>query len=321
MNRTVIGIAGLLAAGTNLWAGPLDRTVVPRNAQWVFHLDADAGLASTIGRYLVAHKDQFDLKEIDQVKDEVGIDPLADIHGVTVYGTGTNEDDGVAVVYATAAVDEMVRKLRDAKKAQFSEEQVEGLSVFKWQEEGCTRFAHVRQDGQNRIVVAAADKDKLVAGVRLLEGKGEAMSKDTLPRWPQEGSIVFASATHLPDAEALPFKHADSVTFDAGETGKDLFAELRVTARSSEEATNMSQVAMGAIAMVRMMAANNPEYREAVQLLNGVSVTCEQNDVIGKARIPSDQIAAALNAIGEEEKSHHRSHKKEQKKDDAGGKD
>lgn len=319
MNRTLIGIAGALAAAAAAAAGPLDRRVLPKDAQWVFHLDADAGLASTVGRFVVTHRKELQLTELDQVKEEVGIDPLADIHGVTVYGTGPREEEGVAVVYATAAVDEMVRKLRAEKQAQFSEEQAEGLTILRWKEDGCTRFAHIKQDGAGRIIVAASDKERLVRGVRLVDGAGESMPQAGMPRWPQEGSIIFASATHLPDAEALPFKHADAFVFDMGEAGKELFAELRVTAKSSEEATNMSQVAMGALAMVRMMAANNPEYREAAQLLNNLTVKCEQQDVVGRARISSDQVAAALNVIAEGEKVR-QGDRKGGKGEDAGGK-
>ncbi len=331
MKRTLIGVSSLLLAGSVAMGGPLNKAVVPKNAQWVFHLDAEAGLASTLGKYIVEHRAELELNDLDRVKAEVGIDPLKDIKGATIYGTGPDESDGVAVIYATAALDDMIAKLRAKKESGVEQIQLEGYSVYSWTEGEESRFAQVRPDGAGRILIAAADKDHLLSGIHILEGKGEALTGDSAGLGsvsPRVGSIIFASATKLPEAEALPFKQADGITFDAGEAEKELYADVRVTAKSSEEATNMSQVAMGAIAMARMALSNDPQYRELLQFLNGVSVTCDQKNVVGKFRMPSEQLGAALTALGEQEKAHHHKPKKDSKgdskkesKQDAGDKD
>ena len=325
MNRIWIAISCAGLTGAAALAGPLDKAVVPRGAQWVFHLDAEAGWASTMGRYIVDHRADLDLEELDRVKQETGIDPVKDIKGVTVYGTGPAECDGVAVIYASAAVDQMVARMLETKEDGIRQTDVEGYKVLTWTEDEKPRYAQVRPDGEGRLVIAASDAAHLLLGIHVLEGKERSLKGEQSglgAAAPGPGSIVFASASHLPDAEALPFQHAEGLTLDAGETAHEIYADLRVTAKSTEEATNMSQVAMGAIAMARMLANNNPEYKDAVQLLNGVSVVCEQREVVGKFRISSDQVGAALAAMSEKGRPHHKPLKKKgTKKDDAGDKD
>lgn len=327
MNRALTGLTGLIviAGGTCALAGPLNKAVVAKNAQWIVHVDAEACMASTIGRFITEHRAELDLADLDRVKQETGIDPLSDIKGVTVYGTGPDEHDGVAIVYTTAAVDAMVKKLTE-KEESFKAITVGGYTLYSWTENGTSRFAQVRPDGAGRIVIVAADKDRLLAGIGVLEGKAEALTKAPTglgAAAPRAGSIIFASATHLPDAEAMPFQHAEAFTLDAGESGQELYADMRVTAKSSEEAANMSQVARGGIALVKMGLGGDPEYREALQLLDGLTVVCDQKDVIGNIRVPSSKVGAALTALGQQIGKHH--HKplkgKDSKQQDAGDKD
>ena len=323
MNRTLIGVSLVGFAASGALGGPLNKAVVSKDAQWVFHLDAEAGMASTIGRYIIDHRAELKLDELERVKAEIGIDPLQDIKGVTVYGTGPKDCDGIAVIYTSAAVDQMIARMRQKAEDGIKQVQIEGYTVYTWTEGESPRFAQVRPDGEGRIVIAASDQEHLISGIHVLEGKDGSMKgggDGLAAASPLPGSIIFASATHLPQAEALPFKHAEGFTFDAGEAEQQIYADVRVTAKSSEEATNMSQVAMGAMAMVRMMAGSNPEYREAVQLLEGVSVSCQEKDVVGKFRIRSDQVGAALTAISEQER-HKGTKPRGSKKGNAGDKD
>ncbi len=309
MNRFILTLTGVGLSVSAAIAGPLDKKAVPKSAQWVVHFDMEACMASTFGKYIADHRAELGLEDLDKVKAEMGIDPLADIKGVTVYGTGPDEQDGVAIFYATGAVDTLVKSLREKEKS-FEQITVNGLKLYSWNDGGETRLAQVREDGKNRVVIAAADQEHLLAGIAVLDGKTPHLKDEagTLGSWsPKAGSIVFGAATGLSEAKSLPFQHADGVTFDAGETEQELYADLNVAAKSEQEARNMSQVAQGAVAMARIGLAGNPEFKDTVELLDGLTLTCDGKRITGKFRFSSAKLSAALTELNEakDQKRHH----------------
>jgi hypothetical protein len=84
---------------------PLDRGWVSARAEWVVHVDAEAWNASTIGRFIMDHAEEFDLDldELEDFEEETGLDPLTDLLGVTAYGWGSGDTEQVVVVAVTTA--------------------------------------------------------------------------------------------------------------------------------------------------------------------------------------------------------------------------
>ena len=193
--------------------------------------------------------------------------------------------------------DGFIEKIR-AKEKGVEEITLGGFKAYSWTEGKTTKFAQVRPDGAGRVVIAASGKELLLSGIAVYEGKADSAAKGILAeRTPRHGSFVFAVATKLPHAEAMPFKNADGIVLDAGETEREFYTDVDVTARTTEEATHITQVAVGAIALAKIGLANNPEYKDAMELVDGISVTCEGSRIVGKFRYPCDKIMQALQEI------------------------
>src|SRR5690349_20860226 len=116
--RVVAGsaaLAGTLASRLAL-GGPLDTAMVDKEAKWLVHVDMEAGLASTCGRYLVEEVRKNPEKVIEQATAKTGLDPTKDIKSLTIYGFKPGEDnDGVVVAVTSAAADQLAEKLKTAK--------------------------------------------------------------------------------------------------------------------------------------------------------------------------------------------------------------
>src|SRR5437763_1617142 len=107
---------GVAACGVGVgvgvsWAGPLDRAVVDRDATWMFHVDVEAGLSSTLGGLAKEKIAEEGARPGEDLIKKFGVDPLKDIKGLTMYGFKAGEDDGVAVIETTAAVDTLGTRL------------------------------------------------------------------------------------------------------------------------------------------------------------------------------------------------------------------
>ena len=67
-------------------AGSLKKNWVSAKAQWVAHIDMDAARESSIGKFLIEHRDELDID--CGAMEEMGINPIEDIYSVTLSGAG-----------------------------------------------------------------------------------------------------------------------------------------------------------------------------------------------------------------------------------------
>lgn len=308
MNRSVLVLSGLtLFAAAAADAGPLNRAWVAKDAQWVVHLDAEAAMGSTAGRFAMANKADLDLSHLDRFKEQTGIDPFSDIKGLTVYGHSADPQSGIAVISTTSAVDGLVERMQAKDKS--LQKLTEGkYTLFTWSEHGEPRFGQIRR-GQaegDRVVLVAADKSVLLAGIRVMDGdaaslpvdpKPAAPGQDLMSASPKAGSIFFAIATNLDSAQAMPFAKAKGVVVDIGEADAQLFADLTVIPRDSENVTDLMQVMQGAVAMVRMAAAGEPQLAELSKIAQGIAFDSDGKQITASLRYSTDGLLKSLIAF------------------------
>src|SRR4051812_25505915 len=240
-----LGLAGLAVAG------PLNRKWVAPDAAWVVHVDVEAVRGSTLYSFVNEHRAGLDLSGLEQFKTETGLDPCKDIKGVTVYGSAPGPEECVAVVETTAAIDGALEKLLQREKS-LTKSTEDGYTIYKWTEGEQTKYGYIRPGAgpEDRIVLAAPAKDRLLAAIRQIESPAEGKSA-ALATMPRTGSMLFVSGAglgKLRDPEcSMILQKMEAVRVDLGEAAGDVYAELAITTPTSEDATNMRQTAEGAI--------------------------------------------------------------------------
>jgi hypothetical protein len=282
----------------------LNKAWVAKDAQWVAHVDVEAGLASTLGRYMITHRDELKLDGIEEVKAELGIDPLSDIKSLTIYGSASDGSDGIAVIHTTAAVEGMIAKMREKEKS-LTTVSVNGMTLYTWDDHGMTRFAQVRRASvaSDRIVIVGADKDRLLSGISVLEGKSAdltAGADGSVATTPKAGSFLFAAMNKLPDSEAAPLKQAKSIVMDLGEADREIFADLSLETRTAKDATNLVAVMQGGLALARMAASGDPEHpelREISALADGITISANESRISAKFRYSAEKITSCLQGL------------------------
>jgi len=308
MTRSLLLACGACAAlSAASLAGPLNKAWVAPDAAWVVHVDMDAMRSSTLGAFITEHRKELELEGLAEFKSETGIDPLADLKGVTVYGSSPTPGDCVAIVTATSAVDAAMAKLAEKEKG--LKTITEGsYTLYTWKEHGTERFGYVRPGANpdERLVLAAAEKPRLLEAIKRLEAPGEAPTEGALTATPKAGSVLFVSATAmkgLPDADAsMMLQKMRGLRFDCGESAGEVFAELNVTAGSSEDATNLLQAAQGGMAIARMCAGSDPELKELVKASERVKLSSDEKTVRASVKCPSAELKQLLASALEAEK-------------------
>jgi hypothetical protein len=297
------GLSGTLAAAA--FAGPLNKAWVAPDSKWVVHVDMDALRTSTVGTFIAEHRKELELTGLDAFKCEVGLDPWSDLKGVTVYGTTPDPNDGVAIVTASAAVDDALAKLLKKEKGvkAISED---GVALYTWTEHGTERFGYVQPGAKadERVVLAAVSKPLLLRAIKQLnkpdEAAAEAAKESALAATPRSGSVLFVSTTamgglHDP-AGSMMFQKMEALRLDCGEAAGEMYGELNVTASTSEDATNILQAAQGGLAIARMCAASDPDLKQLMKAVDWVKLSSNEKTVRAVVRCPSADVRALLSS-------------------------
>src|SRR5262245_6317869 len=128
-------VLALTVLGASALAGPLHKSRVAPDAQWLAHIDVEAFVDSQIMQFIKTEGDSIDidLDDLEQMRKEIGLDPLKDVKDITAYGNGNPENDAnfVAVFTTTAAVDQLVEKIKTEAP---SYKQFEQIGRASWRE-------------------------------------------------------------------------------------------------------------------------------------------------------------------------------------------
>lgn len=297
-----VSLAGLA------WAGPLDTSVVDKDATWLFHLNVEAGMASSCGRFAQEGMEKEpDMKEAIK---KFGLDPTKEIKGFTVYGFKPGEDDGVAVLVATTAVDALGEKLAAQGLENFETHKANGAVLYTWKLDGHTWHMAIRPTakGDERVVLLASTQSQLDSGLAVVAGTKPSINaldkagpEAAMLTRPSDHSIVFIVARGLgesPKFKTSLIKEAKSLSIDVGEdstnTGvKETYANAAIIATDGPTALNMQQMIQGMIGFASMAAKNN-DAKGFGDCLRALKVTADGSKVLITARTKSDDLVAQL---------------------------
>ena len=94
-------------------AAPLQKSIIPAEAKWVFHFDMQKYTSSRLHTSLKNHEVMVKLREKnDEISKSFDIDLLNDIKSVTVFGLGVEEKDAVICVSGNFTEDQLIDQIK-----------------------------------------------------------------------------------------------------------------------------------------------------------------------------------------------------------------
>jgi len=290
--RILAGLAVLTAAGS-LAAAPLDEARLAADAKWVAHVDFDALRASTTvralaGPWLATGRVQ---RELAKIHDKVGLDPAKDLHGLTVYGPEPVEGRGVALLIADfdrARLEAFLAEQPDHATASYGKSVIHSWTHRRPRRGDVT--IHESLPGE-ATVLFSQDLGDLKAALDVLDGQAPNLSASDSPlKGPaRPGTVLDLRAAGLAEA-GLPLKspilrRSELLRIALGEHESTAFVEARLVARSEQNAADMRDVVLGAVAFARLYCDGNDE---ALEILDAIRVQREGRSVTltweGRAR-------------------------------------
>ena len=310
MTRIIALTAALLLAPIAI-AGPLQPDRVPADARWLLHVDVEALVDSSVGGDILANAEMFDL-ELDEIEEELGLDPKEDFYSVTIYGEGDpdDEEDLVVMLETSPRVDDVLDAL--SNEDAYREIEANGYTLHRWDDEFYAWIG--RADERNRrLVVMAGRKLNVIDALRVRDGKRKSLadgagddSHSVMGDHPKAGSLVFAFARGMPwledddDPASVIARRSDRMLIDLREKGETATLHAAIAAKTEEDADNIRDVIQGVVALGRILSNSDSELDELNTLLNNVRVTSEGNEIRLKISGTADTLAMNLYELMEQ---------------------
>jgi len=298
--KLILGTGCLLAGGFGTRATPLQRGDLPADAAWVVHLDCDRLRSTTIGQYLQSELNKPEVQaKLAAFQALFSFDLQKQLHGLTLYSTGTAPQDGVLLIYGDFDAERLLTLAKAATDYQsFHHNQ---RVIHSWIDESKKdrpRIYAALQGGPGGRLIFGQRQATVAAALDILDGTvpNLAASKN----FPHLGLAGSASALQaaarkldLPDSDphAVLFRLSKQIRLEIGEASGQLAGTLTLEANDEEVARHMAAIAQGLVALLKLQ--NKPE---ATKVAEAISIKQQGASVVSTLSLPAADVVNMMKA-------------------------
>jgi len=271
-------IVCVLLAAVPVQGGPLLKSQVSADANWVVHADYDLLNKTIIGQLIRAELASLGLEvKLQDFKTIFSFHPLDDVRDVTLYGSGDDREKAVVLIEGDFDQDTLVALVR--MNAEYEEIEYGDVVVHSWVDENKKDpgKAGQRMYGcvpKNDLVVMGAGLEALKQAVDVLNGSAANAADGVFDQAALDTTGVFFQvaanavgdvAEHQNNATLL--KQADKLGVVVGEVEGTFYVDLTLSAKSQEIAQNLKKVVEGMIAFLTLAGSEQPVLAELAKKL------------------------------------------------------
>ncbi len=298
------------SAVSTVMGGPINSREVPARSRAIVHIDIEALLASEIGEFALGHADG--LEDLDEVRREIGLDPLKDIRDITVCLLSDDEEDVVILATVSDALENVLDRLEDfGEELNHDVRRRFGGDLHTFDADGKRMGALVREGRGGYRVAISPDADLLRIVGETIDGDRESIrdqDHDFGRLRARDGAFVQLVAldiSKLPFHDDLPggvAKMLKGVVAQIGEDGGRVYCNARVGVGSAEDAENLVRMGQGLLAMLHLAKnldeGHDEELRTAIHLAKGLRIERDGAIVEVTLEIDSDDVRELIENEG-----------------------
>lgn len=300
MNRTLLA-GGLIAGSFTAHAAPLQRADLPANPAWVVHLDVDALRPTAIGKFILSEMDKSENQaRIAVFQNLSGLDLRNQLHGATLYGNGTDPQDGVLILYADfdpAKVTNLAKASKDPENSTYKSH-----TIYSWVDEKKAKHGDPQRiygSIQGARVILGQRQASVEGALDVLDGSVSKLSSSKA--FPQLGaagdtSFIEAAAAKMDFAPQAPnaalLRLSKQGRFQVNEAQGKINATLALQATDDSTAQQMLNVGQGLIGLMKLQQ----DKPEATALANALAIKQDGAEVVATLALPSEDVLRLMKA-------------------------
>lgn len=303
MNPRWPGALAALCFCTPSFADSLDKDRIPADAQWLVHVDLSGLKGSRVFRDFLQGEMELEV-EMQEVREELGIDPLQDVFGITAFGTDDSEEHAVVLLHVSESLAAQVARLGEIPG--YRATSYGGYAMHELPDDEHTICGALRElpDGTS-VAVIGREPERVARVLDVIRGRAESLadSGSNLAATLRSGTMIHASAqmsfARLAEIEPLSrvARLAQGLEVSLGESGPNLFLGLSVEAQSEEDATRIQQVLQGATALFSLWSMQeelDEDLQVARDLLGGLRFASRDKRMTVELEFPLEELTRQI---------------------------
>lgn len=301
----------MLAAPLTAW-GQKDKWSGFEDAQVVVALNVEQFRATELGKHLmeVAKQqakealaemgDDDKAPTMEEVKEFLGFDPFEEIRGavIAIDDVEEPEENLVAMIQlgeTTGNIEGLLLGLPG-----YESEKEDGVTIHSADFEGQKIFGVIRKVGDNKVLVIAPEKTKMLQISEQAGDIGQLIGRTSASKSPFVRILINELPEELMEdgPQAAIVKLVKSVQVTVGESGDDLTISLELTVNDSEQAEQLRQMANGLKAMIGFAMSQeekDEEMEKIAELAKGIETSVEGNQFNASISLPVDVVMEFMN--------------------------
>ncbi len=283
-------MTAVLVSTALVMAGKVELNQIGKDAAWFSHFDMEKFDGSALHKMA----DSRGLaKKCEEIKSYLGLDPIKDITGITMYGSVEAPRDAAAIIKGGLDVQNLTALA--AKQPEYAASKYDGFTILTWKghkgevKSGCFY--------DNGTLVMSKSKEAVIAAIDVLGGKspnisrsGCITSQDAIYQvYMADASTIASKSEHL-----MFLSNVKKSLLAIGQKDSDVFSELIMQADTADNAVLLEQMIQGLLAMGQMQAAQ--QNQGALEVIRKINVGAEDNTVITSVVLTTDEIDQILSS-------------------------
>jgi hypothetical protein len=288
-------------------AGDLARDHLPAGTRWIAHVDVE-GLAKTELFAAVMERDLDAEVELDELGQELDLDPMKDFLSVTFFGTSESPEDAIALVMMPeASAAKLFRELEADDNHVYVE--AEGIRLHAWTDGDVVEaYAYERPLGTSRLLILSDERARLLHAIRVVEGDEPSVADADhalVSARPNPGSFFYLEAKggvpHFDGPEPMTAvgELVQGLVCDVSEKDGKLAFELEIATDSSEDAQDVFKIAQGGLALAQLLARQSSSGSVCADLIGALALSRDGGLMHASFRYRSRALVDALCQLDE----------------------
>lgn len=290
----------MLAGTFTVTAGPLQRTDVTSDPVWVLHVDCDALKQTVVGKYVLGEMEKPEAqKKLAAFQAIFNLDLRTALRGLTLYGTASEPEDGVLLVYADFDAKRLTTLAEGAKEHKSTTRG--NHTIHSWLDEKKSTKDGVKPRTyaaiHNGRVIFAQKESRVVDALDVLDRIRPNLSASTAYSGlgaNGDASFIVGAARkiELPssDPNAAVLKQSKMVWLSIGEAQGQARATLKLEANSEEVAKQIESIGRGLLGLMALQS----DKPESLKLAQALGIQQEGAAVIVKLSLPADDVVGMM---------------------------
>ena len=308
MKRFVALTAILLLSTGFVSAGPIVPKDVGADAKWFGHVDFEALRSMKLVQNL---KDQCPVHKQCQAKMEelakkLGMNPMEDISGATLYSNPYGEKVGVCLIYVTKLDREKMLSLLKEKHPDHKTSEYGSHTLYMW-----TCKHHGKEMNltgtiaSDKLVVIGANAEQVQAALDVLDGKKPGLAEDApLLKDIAKNALMACRGIDVPETirkttRCPVLKNCKAATAVWAETNGQITGKYEFTTDSEETAKNFKAIVDGLKAMGQLRYSDIPSVKK---VMDGLTCSAEGDSFTATFTASTADIESAVKAVMESKK-------------------